>query len=317
MYSKSLLLFFLLLITINLGAQVDYKSREFSITNDNDFYLLGDSDKYYSNGLILNYRWVPKEGLFTEEDSIKRIFDIELAQKLYTPQDLLFSNFLFYDRPYAGLLYTGFSLSQFKKKTSRAMIGLELGVVGKASGAQGFQEWYHNAVGFPRPRGWKFQIPNEFIFNFKTEFNKQFILAPGSLDVISSTEIFLGSAFTHIKQDFDFRVGKLQWLNQSSFTNALIGKRSEDIPRHNYLFIGYGLQYVLHNITIEGSIWDNDAIHTESVTPWVRHLRVGWVSSSDKATFKLIYNWSSPEVQNISRHAYLSFELQLRFASKK
>lgn len=289
-------------------------SQEFSLITENDVYLFAESDRYYSNGLIAHYRWLPQSK--DQLDSTKRILNIELSHKFYTPQDLLISDFNDFHRPYAGLLSGGFSYNQYKTKVTRSMLGVEIGLVGKASGGQGFQEWYHSAVGFPTPRGWQYQIPNEFIVNLKGSFNKQFILSPGNVDVVSSTDFSLGTGFTHAIQRLDLRVGKLQWLRNSSFTNALIGKGADNIPRHNYLFVGYGLQYVVHNITIDGSIWNDDAVHTETSQPWVRHLSVGFASSSDKATFKLTYNWSSPEVSGIGRHAYLALELLLRFPSK-
>lgn len=298
----------------NLNAQVTYKNSEFSLTSENDVYLLGDNDKYYSNGIITHYRWVSKE---SQSDSIKKIFDIELSQKFYTPQDLNLTKIKNYDRPYAGLLYGGFSISKFKGKNKRSMVGLEIGVVGRGSGAQGFQEWYHDAFGFPKPQGWKFQIPNEFVFNLRSEFNSQKVIKPGRFDLISSSEFSLGTAFSHGIQRLDLRLGNLQPLRNSSFKNAMIGAGSENTPRHNYFFLGYGLQYVLHNITISGSIWNNDAIHTETATPWVNHIRFGWVSNSDKATFKITYNGSSPEVSGIKRQAYLALELLLRFPTKE
>lgn len=314
MLRKNSLILLISCFTLALSAQVEFKNREFSLATENDVYLLIGNDRYYSNGIIAHYRWVPK---YAYQDSTKVIFDIEAAQKTYTPQDLLLLDVNDFHRPYAGLLYAGISMSQFKAKTRRAMIGIEVGVSGEASGAEGFQEWYHDTFGFPAPQGWEYQIPGELIFNFKSEFNRQVVIAPGSFDMISSTEVSLGTAFTHGIQRFDFRVGKLQWLNQSSFKNALIGSGSERTPRHNYFTFGYGLQYVVHNLTIGGSIWNDEAPHTEVITPWVRHLRIGWVSNSDKATFKLTYNWSSPETRFSGRHSYIGMELLLRFAPKR
>ncbi len=313
MYLRSFLLFLFLFLSIQVRSQDIAMSREFSLSNENDVYLLRESDRYYSNGVIAHYRWLPKNQ--DPEDSTKIIFDFEFSHKFYTPQDLLVSNVDEFHRPYAGLLSSEISFNQYSKRTTRRYLGLGIGLVGKASGGQGFQEWYHSAVGFPAPRGWQYQIPNEFIINLKAGFNKQFMLSPGRIDVMSSTDFSLGTGFTHAIQRLDIRFGKLQWLRNSTFTNALIGTGSDNIPRHNYMFLGYGLQYVAHNITIDGSIWNDDAVHTETSQPWVRHLRIGFASSSDKATFKLTYNWSSPEVSGIGRHAYLALELLLRFPS--
>lgn len=311
MYLRGFLLFLSLFLSTQLFAQDSLVNREYSLRNDNDFYLLNDSDRYYSNGLLFNYRWEPQ--MFANRDSIKRVFDLGVAHRIFTPQDLLISDVNDFHRPYAGLVSAEFTYTAYTKSTAGRSLGLEMGLVGKASGGQGFQEWYHNAVGFPAPRGWEYQIPNEFIIDLKGELYRQVVLTPGVLDLISGSSFSLGTGFTHVMQRLDLRLGKLQWLRNSSFTNALLGKGSDGIPKHNYIFLGYGLQYVAHNITINGSIWNDDAPHTETSRPWVRHLRLGFASSSRKATFKFTYNWSSPEVSGIGRHAYIALELQLRF----
>ena len=136
------------------------------------------------------------------------------------------------------------------------------------------------------------------------------------MDVMSSTDFSLGTGFTHAMQRLDLRVGRITMAEKFNLYQCTSSEHgSDNIPRHNYMFVGYGLQYVAHNITIDGSIWNDDAVHTETSQPWVRHLRIGFASSSDKATFKLTYNWSSPEVSGIGRHAYLALELLLRFPS--
>lgn len=299
---------------MQLKAQDVFLNQEFSLANDNDFYLLQGSDRYYSNGLRAHYKWIPQNSM--AKDSTKLIFDVELSHKFYTPDDLLLTDVDDFDRPYAGMFYGGFNYHQYKKKTSRIMVGVDLGLIGQSTGAESFQEWYHNAVGFPDPQGWSYQIPNEFFVNLKAGLNRQYVLSPGRVDLISSTDFSLGTAFTHATQRLDLRIGRLQWLRNSAFTNALIGTQSSNIPRHNYLFLGYGFQYVFHNITIDGSIWNNDAPHTENAKQWVRHARFGFASSSDKATFKLTYNWLSPEINSTRNHAYLSLELLLRFGQK-
>ena len=295
-------------------AQVTFKDREFSMATENDVYLLQYIDRYYTDGRIAHGRWVPKRYY---SDSAKVIFDIELAHKIYTPQSVLLRNINRFHRPYAGLLYAGFSVSRFKTKTQRLMLGIEVGVSGRASGAQQVHEWYHDLVGFPSPQGWKYQIPTEFISNFKAEFNRQFMISPGSLDVVSSTALSAGTAFTHAVQRLDFRAGKLQWLRNSSFKNALIGSGSEKIPQHMYFILGFGIQYVVHNLTIDGSVWNNEAPHTMVSTPWVKHFRVGWVVNSHKATFKLTYNRLSPETSTSTKHSYIGVELLLRFSPPK
>lgn len=310
---------YLLFASVALLAQSDYKVQEASIANENDVYTFRNQDKYYSNGLLFHYRFVPERGkwLSSKSTNTKFIVDFELIHKFFTPQDIRFEDIDEYERPYAGWLNTGVSFSRFSSPSVRWMYGIELGVVGGASGGEALQSWYHNAVGFPRPRGWEYQIPNEAFVNLKAAFDKQFMLAPKTFDIVSSTELKVGTATTNVMQRLDFRLGKLFNLNSSDFKNALIGKGRSAFENRAYFFAGYGIQYVLHDITIQGSLWNDNAPHTEDIVPWVRHLRVGWAVSSRNATFKMTYNWLSPEVKNARSQAYIGFELLIRFGAKK
>lgn len=312
------LLLCVLLSGRELMAQTDYRVQEASIANENDVYTFRNQDKYYSNGLLFHFRFVPESGkwLSPKSNDTKFIVDFELIHKFFTPQDVRFDDVDEYERPYAGWLNTGVSFSLFPSESVRWMYGAELGVVGKASGGEGLQTWYHNAVGFPKPRGWQYQIPNEPFVNLKAAFDKQFVVAPRTFDVVSSTEIKVGTGQTNAMQRVDFRLGKLFSLNNSAFKNALIGRGRSAFENRAYFFAGYGIQYVLHDITIQGSLWNDNAPHTEDIVPWVRHLRIGWAASSRNATFKMTYNWLSREVKNARSQAYIGFELLIRFGPR-
>ena len=296
-------------------GQTTYKNREYSLANENDVYLLQDSDRYYSNGIIFHRRWVPGSGL-SQNDSIKHILDFEFSHKTYTPQDLGFRNFENYERPYAGLLTLGLSSQKFISPTFSRTLGIEAAVVGDVSGAQLFQEWYHDKLGFKSPQGWRYQIPNEFLVNLKAGLSKQFWVLPKRLDVIIDSEAYLGTGFTHFTQRVDARFGQLRQLENSSFKNASIGRGSDQMTVFTYFFFGYGGQYVLQNITIAGSLLNDRAPHTEELLRYVRHWRIGWATNSHKTTFKMIYNGLSPEVEGNSTHGYITFELAIRLAPK-
>ena len=303
-----------LLISFGLQAQTEFRNREFSIVNENDVYLFLGIDRYYSNGMFFNYRFLPKN----KKSSKKVIYEVGLAQRFWTPQDLRIINPEAYYRPYAGLLNGNFQVAEFPETYKRISYGIELGVMGKASGAQAFQEWYHKQFGFPQPQGWKNQIPNGFVFNFSLEYNRQFVLVPSRFDLITTSAMQLGNAFVNARQRIDLRFGHLRSLSKSAFVNALIGEGSRSMETHNYFFLGYGLEGVVHNATIQGHAFNANAPHTEEIMPWVRHMRLGWATSSENSTLKVTYNWLSKEVRGrAGRHAYIGLELQLRFVPKR
>lgn len=312
---KKILLGLPIFLTFAVSAQTEYKNQEYTLANDNDVYLLLGNDRYYSNGMFFRARWAPEKTKFNH-DSLKTIFEVEVAQKFFTPQDLNLLDVNNFERPYAGLLYAGFNLSKFKDENTRWMYGAEFGITGRESGAEGFQRWYHDAFGFPKPRGWQYQIPHEFVFNFRGEYNKQKFIVPDRLDAIWSTEVSVGTAFTHIYQRLDLRIGELLPLNKSPFKNAIIGAGSERFKLNNYWFFGLGLQFVAHNLTIEGSVWNNDAPHTETLNRLVRHFRLGWAISSYRSTFKIALNGLTKEIKDTRNHGYIGWEFTLRFPPK-
>lgn len=296
-----------------LKAQDTLLNRSISIINENDVYLLVGNDRYYSNGIFVNYRWLPRKFL-TPTASKKKIMEFGLGQQFWTPQDLVLIDVNEFDRPYAGLLFVQFNVSEYLNPKELVRYGIETGTTGKASGNQGFQEFYHRTFGFPKPRGWQYQIPNAFIFHLKADYMRQFRLSE-SADLIATTEGKFGTGFTYAQQRFDLRLGNLRPLQSSAFANSFLGKDAQLFTKNNFMFIGYGLQYVVYNITIEGPI-NKHAPHTEIIKPWVHHLRLGYVSNTQKTTFKVTFNWMTPEVPDIKNHAYIGFELFFRWMAK-
>jgi len=317
-------LIFIVLIcsSINpLVAQAPYRNQELTIRNDNDVYTFRDSDKYYSNGIIAKYRWIASPGRFLMPknlpDSIKLIVETELNQKFFTPKFLENSDVEDFDRPYAGTLTAGYYLNIFNQPDRKLRYGLDLTLVGPATGAEAFQKWYHGVAGFPEPRGWAFQIPNELTFNLIGEYQRQFVLVERTVDVVTTSSASLGTGFTNAKQMVDIRLGTIQALNRSAFANSQIGKGSDKVLNQIYVYAGLGVEYVLQNITIQGSVWNDNAPHTENIVPWIRHMRFGFVTSPGKSTFKVVYNWLGPEVKGTRWHSYVGLELNVRFEPSK
>lgn len=271
---------------------------------------MNESDEYYSNGFLFNYRFIPKK--LDSVKWVKEIVDIALVHKFFTPDGLLASRIRDLDRPYAGLLYAGVSKATFNTSSTRFNYGFILGTTGKASGAEALQIWYHNAVGFHRPAGWQHQIKTALVLNLNAEFNKQIILKEGSVDLISSSSGRLGTGFVSANQIFDLRMGVLTHLRNSTFLNAIIGQGSNEFERESYVTLGYGLSYVVHDITVRGSLFNDNSPHLGRQMPWVSSFKAGWVTSSNGVTFKINFHWFTREVQAARNHSYISLGFALR-----
>lgn len=295
-----------------LLAQNKPPNQSVSLKNENDVFLLKGKDRYYSNGIFIHYHWV-HDTYHSESTVVKKIIDVGLKQQMWTPQSLLFSNFSEFDRPYAGLLLAQINFNEFKRMDRRLSYGLEFGTSGKASGNQVFQEFYHKTFGLPEPRGWEHQIPNAFVFNLMADYMHQ-VKFSESADFIFATQAKLGTGFINALQRVDLRLGQLRSLSTSSFANSFLGKDAHLTAKNNFIFIGYGLEFVLYNITLEGPM-NKEAMHTEEVVPWVHHFRLGFVRNTNKNTFKLTFNWLSPEVPGIKNHAYVGLAFFFRWAA--
>ncbi|WBX74245.1 DUF2219 family protein [Tenacibaculum pacificus] len=57
-------------------------SKEFNFLNDNDLFISPTQDRYYTNGVLLTYRYLSQK---TSENIEKKTFEIQLGHHMYTP----------------------------------------------------------------------------------------------------------------------------------------------------------------------------------------------------------------------------------------
>ncbi len=104
--------------------------HSFSITTDNDAYLLQSNDKYYTNGLYFQFNFAANNKTATI------IHGIEAGQALYTPRLLTYYPDSA-DRPYCGYLFI-----QYKHTRLQTKYGLQwnatIGTIGNNSLGQFF-----------------------------------------------------------------------------------------------------------------------------------------------------------------------------------
>ena len=83
----------------------------FYVQEENDvFGLTNPSDRYYTQGLRLGFRWAPDpRHRAVDEEGTSELWGFEVGQNIYTPSDIRISDVavLRHDRPYAGYLYAG------------------------------------------------------------------------------------------------------------------------------------------------------------------------------------------------------------------
>jgi len=237
----------------------------FSIRFENDWFA--GTDENYTNGISIAVTQTGKGLLggvwdLFGEASGKRFLTYELTQLMFTPSDLSLSNPDPTDRPYAGLLYLGFT-THLERENSLHSLKLIAGIAGPDSFADDVQRFTHEELNSTLAQGWDYQIKNEPIINLVYEYRYRYVLtprdAPVGVEFIPMGGAFLGNYLIQAETDVQCRVG--YHLPDDFGTTVLRGISYLPFPQDDkvhyawgiYAFAGGGGNIVARNITLDGN----------------------------------------------------------------
>ena len=103
-------------------------------------------------------------------------------QEIITPSDLESEIISELDRPYVGFLGLSSGWS-YIKNDSGIQARLLLGIAGRASGAGGFQRWYHNVNVILDAPAWVGEMENSIHFNMYVSYLYEWQLAPNPFSI--------------------------------------------------------------------------------------------------------------------------------------
>lgn len=260
--------------------------------NDGNWSKLnGPSDRDYTAGGAMAFQWQAPwtDDLVGSIPSLNGEFDkdapgtsfsmgVEVAMKMYTPSTIDDPDPLPDQRPYAGWLYTGFIAQRANRAASVPTfehLELDLGTIGPSSGAANMQKWIHKSFDYTKPEGWKYQIRDEYMADFKYDRRWRTDLLGDSrqgqwcAQLIPSTEFTLGSS--HINAGAgatlragwnlpdDFGPGRLAWIDDFTRPFAADGNHTGA-----YVFVRPAGHIVGHDSTIDGSYFQNSPVEGTS-----------------------------------------------------
>ncbi len=268
------LLFFLL-------ALVSYSQQKFTkqlrIQSDNDLYVSMHQDRYYTNGLFLNYRFL---GNTKHPKVSKKIFSVTVGHKMYTPFKSIVQTMYEHDRPFAAYLYGGFGVDYFFKNNTVLSTSTHLGVIGPAALGWELQNLIHDMYGFDDAIGWRYQIQNALGLQLQTTYINPLTDDNATLfDINWLSKVRLGTVFTDISTGFYSRIGlkPLQKLvNSIAFSGNLNSQNSSFSNEiESFIFIHPSLHYVGYDATIQGSFLNDQSLVTYDVIPLKFTLELG------------------------------------------
>ncbi|MBC8084502.1 MAG: lipid A deacylase LpxR family protein, partial [Hymenobacter sp.] len=121
-----------------------------------------------------------------------------------------------HDRPYAAYLYADLlRVANQPARRRRLTTALNLGIIGPAVGAKGFQTRLHEWLDAPTPRGWDYQVRNDVVLGYEARLEQQVLAVGRGLELIGTGTASLGTLQTYASGGGRLRVGLLNPYFQS------------------------------------------------------------------------------------------------------
>ena len=310
-----LYVFISIILCLSSKGQGDY-TCEAGMVSDNDAYLMLALDQYYTNGIMLYFRYVPKE---YNEKLYNKIIEFRIGQKIYNP----FQGYVPWveriDKPFAGYLFMETGISRFYRNESMFKTNLQVGVLGPSSCAEEVQFFYHNFFNLYGIDGWQYQVRDAvglnldltYLKSLKYFFNRQ-------MDLSFYSELRAGTINDDLSAGLLARAGiyRLQPIYHSTCTGSSIS-RNKDISSEKELFLYFSpkLSYIFYDATIQGGMFSDDSPITFDVRPLLLQLELG-ISGSYKnlnAGYSVIFHTKDAKNNLVKCHIYASIYLGYRF----
>lgn len=309
------ILFALISFITTSFAQNKFYKHELGFRSDNDAYLATKQDRYYTNGLFIQFKSATKN---KRDSTVKKIWSINLGQELYNARSGQVKTIENVDRPFAGYLYGGGSLQWLKPNENVLKLELQVGTIGPSALGRESQTILHNTVGFYEVSGWQYQVNDEVGVNLKA--NLQYLLFRNerkNLDLSLPINASLGNTFTGLETGILFRTGNINPFYHSAATKSQVSTKFEkDLKdKEFYFFLKPTLTYVAYNATIQGGMFVKDkGPVTFDANPFVFAQQIGAAYANNRWTFDFSVIFKSKQLKEaVKSEQYASAQIYYRF----
>ncbi len=293
---------FIVITILSFSLVKAQKPAELGLISDNDLYASPKHDRYYTNGIEIFYRYLDSSA---NPKIAKKITELRAGQYMYNPQTVRAEKWNVHDRPYAGYLFIETGMNTFYTSETVFKINFQLGIVGRESLAEGFQEQLHKFFGYPTVRGWKYQIKSTpglqagFFYSnkiFADRFKKK-------VDVHLQAEVYGGTIFTGISAGPMVRISfkrPLLAVYESSLHDAVLShdKESYKEKQEFFLFINPSINYQFYDTTIQGSPFNDDSPITFPLINWRFNAELGVKYRRNNWNLSYSFNYRGKELSN-------------------
>lgn len=286
--------------------------HEIVIQNDNDVYLLTSQDRYYTNGININYRL----GLKSDTSRIKnRILDIEFGQKMYNGINLSAGRSLQWDRPFAGYLYLFGELNQYYTDEHILSLKVELGQVGPRAKGKEVQRVIHQVFKMYEVSGWEQEISNAFGVDVGLKYQRLFYRSNrNNFEISGLGSGTLGMHHTYGNIGVPIRWGRLRPFSHSVFTKGHVQSYMKD--RELFVYYIPSVFFNGYNSTIQGGIKNHDVNNEDfQIEKIIYSHKIGFMLAKGRSSLGLSYIFQSREAKEMlyKTHQYGTIFYGLRF----
>jgi len=184
------------------GEINDTASRSFYLQYENDLFV--QTDRYYTQGIALNYKTVPKatsfvQGLFFQVPASRKRLSLGLDQQVFTPTSIRSDSLLDNDRPYAATLrLTTVFESTDTLKNSLFGWQFSVGMIGPGALGKETQTGIHKATNNFLPLGWQHQLNTGLLVDVGAHVNCRVFAIRRWLSLDANAQANLGTGNTSL-----------------------------------------------------------------------------------------------------------------------
>ena len=254
-------------------GQPIYTKKEIGFKSDDDSYILPFTDRYYTNGSFLSFKYLLDTAI---KNLNKKIIEFQIGQQIYTPYQSNVPLKSQQDRPFAGYLFVQTTISKFYQNGSVLKLSAQLGILGPSALGEQVQTLWHQLIHYYKPLGWEYQIGNSLGMQADFLGSKKILpsILSNHVDANLVTSIQTGSIWDDISVGILERASiiKLLPLYNSNMFGASIGVNTRN---EAFLYFFPELNYTFYDASIEGSIFKKNSPLVFGIIPFRFEMKAG------------------------------------------